>query len=232
MLFIEVFSNTGHKEYKFPSPYGVSFILMLKMIGNKGFFNIARFPSPCGALFILMGYGSKTKCKIKLFKVSVSLWSIIHSYVLSKAHIHMKRILEFPSPCGVSFILMFLRFNYLLWLIIRFHLLMEYSSFLWRKICFISTQKIKSFCLLSEYYSFLWLDEKKVYRALRWRFRLLAKYHSFLFFILNGFLKHSLKSFRLLAEYHSFLLNLRVIMVVDITNQFPSPYGVSFILMC
>ena len=138
----------------------------------------------------------------------------------------------FPSPYGVSFILMFLRFNYLLWLIIRFHLLMEYSSFLWRKICFISTQKIKSFCLLSEYYSFLWLDEKKVYRALRWRFRLLAKYHSFLFFILNGFLKHSLKSFRLLAEYHSFLLYYLNGNDSTEFDMFPSPYGVSFILIC
>ena len=70
------------KDYsdEFPSPYGVSFILIGNVESAKAYEDKLKFPSPCGALFILMGYGPKTKCKIKLFKVSVSLRSIIHSY--------------------------------------------------------------------------------------------------------------------------------------------------------
>ena len=38
--------------------------------------------------------------------------------------------------------------------------------------------------------------------------------------------------FRLLTEYHSFLYTVELpIKVVSVENTFPSPYGVSFILM-
>ena len=52
--FILIWFQKSYKNkllLRFPSPCGVSFILMLKTIGNKGFFNI--FPSPYGVIFIL-----------------------------------------------------------------------------------------------------------------------------------------------------------------------------------
>ena len=38
-------------------------------------------------------------------------------------------------------------------------------------------------------------------------------------------------SFRLLTEYHSFLLKGFIFSMNDLDMEFPSPYGVSFILM-
>ena len=77
-LFEEVF--------KFPSPYGVSFILIF--LGK--FFNEGTIPL-----------------------VSVSLRSIIHSYQdVGYIAIEYKYIFRFPSPYGVSFILMRLESSY------------------------------------------------------------------------------------------------------------------------
>ena len=62
---------------EFPSPYGVLFILILKpytIIGEYG----TVFPSPYGVLFILML--KLIIAKLYILQVSVSLWSIIHSY--------------------------------------------------------------------------------------------------------------------------------------------------------
>ena len=60
----------------FPSPYGVSFILILNM-RLKDKFNSLLFPSPYGVSFIL----------IRIKKLP------------------LKNIEKFPSPYGVSFIL-------------------------------------------------------------------------------------------------------------------------------
>ena len=38
-------------------------------------------------------------------------------------------------------------------------------------------------------------------------------------------------SFRLLTEYHLFLFNYDITLIDKNTNKFPSPYGVSFILI-
>ena len=71
---------TLHQIIKFPSPYGVIFILI---ITNKHSINLYHheFPSPYGVIFILIikehGYDSPND-----FCVSVSLRSYIHSYVL------------------------------------------------------------------------------------------------------------------------------------------------------
>ena len=63
---------------KFPSPYGVSFILIL---ANSDFISDKyEFPSPYGVSFIL------------IFKIKMSFNS-------------RKDVLKFPSPYGVSFIL-------------------------------------------------------------------------------------------------------------------------------
>ena len=65
-------------QEEFPSPYGVSFILMSEMIDNSRKKN-AKFPSPYGVSFILI-LDLVTATVNLLLLVSVSLRSIIHSY--------------------------------------------------------------------------------------------------------------------------------------------------------
>ena len=62
-----------------------------------------EFPSPCGVLFILIRIRKKSIGIRKKARVSVSLWSIIHSYMKNLKY--TKENLMFPSPYGVSFIL-------------------------------------------------------------------------------------------------------------------------------
>ena len=64
---------------KFPSPYGVSFILMLFAIPVIIIVAITAFPSPYGVSFILIK--EKSECMKELERI------------------------KFPSPYGVSFIL-------------------------------------------------------------------------------------------------------------------------------
>ena len=64
--------------------------------------------------------------------VSVSLRSIIHSYMMKQLEYSSLQALKFPSPCGVLFILIK---NNLSWLkmehLVGFRLLTEYYSFLY-----------------------------------------------------------------------------------------------------
>ena len=92
----------------------------------------------------------------------------------------------FPSPCGVSFILIYtinkIDINF----------------------------DVNSFRLLAEYHSFLSAREWLIFgKYINIGFRLLAEYHSFLsiFFYFLMYLRY-IFSFRLLAEYHSFLFKL------------------------
>ena len=114
---------------------------------------------------------------------------------------------KFPSPYGVSFIL----------------ILKDFTSK--------DLKNVLCFRLLTEYHSFLCLInvEMKYYLYIT-SFRLLTEYHSFLLIKLWKFLKVYLQSFRLLTEYHSFLL-LYIISKIKNRSEFPSPYGVSFILI-
>ena len=66
----------NNEFYEFPSPYGVSFILIKFNI--DGYKNLFKFPSPYGVSFIL---------------IRKSMTELI------------KGLLKFPSPYGVSFIL-------------------------------------------------------------------------------------------------------------------------------
>ena len=59
-------------------------------------------------------------------------------------------------------------------------------------------------------------------------FRLLTEYHSFLY--TREFIQPSKFSFRLLTEYHSFLYKFKATYRLG-RHMFPSPYGVSFILI-
>ena len=78
-------------ELKFPSPYGVSFILIFGLL-NDIMNRLNEFPSPYEVSFILI----KTSVEnIKpLLKVSVSLRSIIHSYPMVKKGFYCNMFLE------------------------------------------------------------------------------------------------------------------------------------------
>ena len=164
----------------FPSPYGVSFILIFIFL-----FLIIQW----GGFRLLTGYHSFLS---NLFAISVT--SIF---------------LMFPSPYGVSFILIcvFIFYKMQCWLF-SFRLLMEYHSFLFRLVILIVLVIILSFRLLMEYHSFLLIIKP------------------LLMLILCIF------SFRLLMEYHSFLwVSACEWLIFGKYIKFPSPYGVSFILI-
>ena len=77
----------------FPSPYGVSFILMSILFSKrKSWRMVWKFPSPYGVLFILIKLNMKTLQHLK-FWVSVSLRSIIHSYILER---------KIKAKCGLQ----------------------------------------------------------------------------------------------------------------------------------
>ena len=76
----------------------------------------------------------------------------------------------------------------------------------------------------------LMLEHIKIIGKLGESFRLLTEYHSFLSQkpILSVLVS---TRFRLLTEYHSFLFRASEGCNLRIINGFPSPYGVSFILI-
>ena len=110
----------------FPSPYGVIFTLTLR--DKILMMYVYKFPSPCGVIFILTPLSKFNKmtgrsmcfrlltelysflltCRSfiewRLYKVSVSLWSIIHSYFHIFRYGNYEKS-RFPSPYGVIFIL-------------------------------------------------------------------------------------------------------------------------------
>ena len=128
--FLSIYNRKNNNGYTvmFLSPYGVIFILT--ETGRSIRMTNLKFPSPYRESFILI-YNTRMVNHIRCYSsVSVSLWSIIHSYLritlctlnlLFSSDFRLftelysflpKRILrvnddsiEFPSPCGVSFIL-------------------------------------------------------------------------------------------------------------------------------
>ena len=135
--------------------------------------------------------------------VSVSLRSIIHSYFEDDYYdIVIDRI--FPSPYGVSFILIFVTEDELEWLQV-----------------FPSPYGVS--------FIFIWLDlwiKKGVTRLFPSPYRV-----SFILILKTVNFWSSLKNFRLLTEYHSFLWTMGTKKEYIWTKKFPSPYRVSFILM-
>ena len=116
------------EKVKFPSPYGVSFILIfIKEDDDMKSINV--FPSSYEVSFILI-YNNYSVYRSSSIKVSVSLWSIIHSY--------MKEIKKHQIKYIHSF-----------------RLLMEYHSFLYNNNELIYLLVALSFRLLMEYHSFL-----------------------------------------------------------------------------
>ena len=140
----------------FPSPYGVSFILMIltdkviytrknnivsvslrsiihsyEVVRDKenetiGFRLLTEYHSFLFVQYFLLIYHHK-------LGVSVSLRSIIHSYIDGNFKKYKNYLIRFPSPYGVSFILMFLNTTCkALEKFISFRLLTEYHSFLFK----------------------------------------------------------------------------------------------------
>ena len=138
------------------------------------------FPSPYGVSFILIYKKCFQHIYIKIY-VSVSLRSIIHSYERWRRYRSYKRKSKFPSPYGVSFILMDMIIEAVAdTIVLGFRLLTEYHSFL-----FINS--------LIDYE----ITEDEVSVSLR------SIIHSY--FIVNDYIPETDMCFRLLTEYHSFL---------------------------
>ena len=88
---------------QFPSPYGVSFIL-IGLIKGRHELPVDKFPSPYGVSFILTSVHKERLPSILGKRGSVSLRSIIHSYIF-EYYFWQPMHDKFPSPCGVLFIL-------------------------------------------------------------------------------------------------------------------------------
>ena len=116
----------------FPSPYGVSFILIMVMELLEGKKYVESFPSPYGVSFILIKMTNVADECFDKKTVSVSLRSIIHSYLFNLVNLlNVISIKKFPSPYGVSFILIRKWISFRLDSeTIGFRLLTEYHSFL------------------------------------------------------------------------------------------------------
>ena len=127
----------------FPSPYGVIFILIiLALLLILGLY-VLGFPSPYGVIFILI-FDTFALNKKNNLKVSVSLRSYIHSYVIL--------------------------LQYLYSLLKSFRLLTELYSFLWYMENLEEVlREYSSFRLLTELYSFLY-GKDKFYRATSYEF--------------------------------------------------------------
>ena len=88
----------------------------------------------------------------------------------------------------------------------------------------------QGFRLLMEYHSFLLIKCSNQLMVII-SFRLLTELYSFLLKIKQGVMTNVKSSFRLLTELYSFLLEYHMTMKDTMNEEFPSPYGVSFILI-
>ena len=104
LIYSITFFSNKIQLIEFPSPYGVSFILIHNSILLL-LSLLVLFPSPYGVSFILIYYRLSQSCNLWRLWVSVSLRSIIHSYIMDILVEELQFIYKFPSPYGVSFIL-------------------------------------------------------------------------------------------------------------------------------
>ena len=89
---------------KFPSPYGVSFILILSKNEWLIFSKYVKFPSPYGVSFILI-LDITTIVLSNILTSSFRLLTEYHSFLSQICFYYTCIIIKFPSPYGVSFIL-------------------------------------------------------------------------------------------------------------------------------
>ena len=167
-----------------------------------------EFPSPCGVLFILIRIRKKSIGIRKKARVSVSLWSIIHSYMKNLKY--TKENLMFPSPYGVSFIL------------IRFF-----------SLCYDAVDKKfpspygVSFILISiRFFDYPVVDYKEFPSPCGVSFILISiRFFDYPVVDYKEFPSPCGVSFILIGN------NIRIINSHIFKEKFPSPYGVLFILM-
>ena len=118
---------------------------------------IFLFPSPYGVSFILI---DKPRKNIEnLIEVSVSLRSIIHSYVILSFSNGVNIVIRFPSPYGVSFILINMFLNKTCKELEKFvsvSLRSIIHSYFNKNSLLDCTIEELSFRLLTEYHSFLY----------------------------------------------------------------------------
>ena len=141
----------------FPSPYGVSFILMfVTNIGLSGVQVLERFRLLTEYRSFLFYFIDMVNVP-KEFYVSVSLRSIVHSYVGAPEVICVYQPKKFPSPYGVSFILI-LTHLCSIQLIFSRQFPSPYGVSFILIVCISYTKRWRrqSFRLLTEYRSFLW----------------------------------------------------------------------------
>ena len=89
-------------------------------------------------------------------------------------------------------------------------------------------QKLTCFRLLTEYHSFLSLVLLSITLNTIYSFRLLTEYHSFLYGVYKALFSYNTVSVSLRSIIHSYV-NINGKQVAN--AEFPSPYGVSFILI-
>ena len=99
--YLKCQKSNGVEKLEFPSPYGVSFILIKK---DKKETKKSKKVSVSLRSIIHSYIQIIVQCQVKFLKVSVSLRSIIHSYH-GMYYLNGNDSTEFPSPYGVSFIL-------------------------------------------------------------------------------------------------------------------------------
>ena len=144
--------------------------------------------------------------RLSLQNVSVSLWSIIHSYFRRRNSVYKKLIRVSVSLQSIIHSYNDRSSEYVCCSMVCFRLLTEYHSFLHMSVYTINHKRIIGFRLLTEYHSFLLYMIKFRNGALQVKFP--SPYGvSFILTISN---------------------NEKVISQAPV--KFPSPYGVSFIL--
>ena len=163
------------------------------------FYLKSKFPSPYGVSFILI---KQNKIIKGIHKYSFRLLTEYHSFLFS-INVIFKSSYMFPSPYGVSFILIDNDNDY----------------------------HVHCYQFPSPYgVSFILIITRRVINMLTMRFRLLTEYHSFLFQRLGCYNQYSKKvSVSLRSIIHSYFHTSSLLFLI--IPLFPSPYGVSFILM-
>ena len=104
ILIIMTIISNHFVASEFPSPYGVSFIL-IQNIQIQKLALAMRFPSPCGVSFITISI-AKSNAILKIILISVSLWSYTHFYTIVKKEFYHNKFLEY-------YCLIFLFLNFL-----------------------------------------------------------------------------------------------------------------------
>ena len=179
-LLIRITYYCIHMYVRFPSPYGVIFILtkLISLFSNEDENDFRLLMEYHSFLFD----ESQKLFELWTLKVSVSLRSYIHSYSNNTATTETVAQPSFPSPYGVSFILM-------------------KTTKLWYKInCTVS---VSLWSIIHSYWLVVVLNKK--IKSIQVSVSLWSIIHSYLIMKILISTNFKFFCFRLLMEYHSFL---------------------------